>query len=367
MEKKRKLILELLPLLLLAILVFGIVLALVFSNDEGDAESEYNSRVLYGELVDGEEVAYFDTVCTIYDYSGMSSSEFASLCDKIETMTKKYHRLFDKYHHYDGVVNIKDINASAGTDALRVSRELFDFLVFCKEMHEMTDGECNIAMGAVLELWHDCREEAKMPGGAAKLPDDKAIAAALLHTDISGLVLSEDDLTVRLSDGEMSLDVGAVAKGYAVERIAEWLEAQGISGVVLDYGGNLRAVGKKPSGDGWRTGIVDPHNTSGYVKKFEIKDVSVVTSGDYERQYVVDGKKYHHIIDKETGYPAVGFSSVTVITKDSGLADALSTALFCLGNEKTAVSMLGRVALETGESIKVVLVDNAGGVTEWQS
>jgi thiamine biosynthesis lipoprotein len=124
---------------------------------------------------------------------------------------------------------------------------------------------------------------------------------------------------------------------------------------VLDVGGNLRIVGAKPDGNGWITGIKDPHNASKYAEKLTLSDISCVTSGDYERYFEVDGIRYHHIIDKDTLYPAEHFSSVTVICRDSGLADALSTALFCMSYEE------GRALVDALDSVEVIWVTKAGG------
>ena len=139
----------------------------------------------------------------------------------------------------------------------------------------------------------------------------------------------------------MSLDVGAVAKGYTAQKIAEYFTERNISGYVIDLGGNICAIGTKAGGDGWTTGIKNPlaNVDTPYIAKIKISDISCVTSGDYERYYTVGGKRYHHIIDPDTLYPADYFSSVTILTRDSALADVLSTALFCM-SESDGQSLL---------------------------
>ena len=164
--------------------------------------------------------------------------------------------------------------------------------------------------------------------------DEAALREAARHTDISSLEVDPAANTVRISDPLASLDVGALAKGYATERAAQALEAAGVDGYVLNIGGNLRIIGHKPDGSGWTTGIKDPQNTEQYAAKVVLADTSCVTSGNYERYFTVDGVRYHHIIDPNTCMPADYFASVTVITPDSGLADALSTALFCMSYEE---------------------------------
>ena len=129
------------------------------------------------------------------------------------------------------------------------------------------------------------------------------------------------------------IDVGAIAKGYATEQVAKFLEEQGITGYVLNVGGNIRAVGSKDDGNPWTVGIENPMSED-YFAYLEIKGMSVVTSGSYQRYYYVDGKKYHHIIHPDTLMPSEGFLSVSVICRDSGLGDALSTALFCMPQDE---------------------------------
>ena len=210
---------------------------------------------------------------------------------------------------------------------MKVERELIDFLLYAKELYAVTNGEMNIMMGSVLRLWHDCREE------GTRIPTEEELAAAALHTSISSLEIDVDKQTVRISDPEASIDVGALGKGYATERAAQYLESIGAESYVLNIGGNIRIIGTKTDGSGWKTGIKNPQDPSAYAKYLTLADTSCVTSGNYERYYTVNGERYHHIIDKDTLMPSTFFSSVTIITSDSGLADALSTALFAMSYE----------------------------------
>ena len=281
----------------------------------------------------------FDTFGTLYDYSGSSDEDFDRLADYVGAELVEYHRLFDIYHEYDGIVNLATLNRLAGEGAQRVDERIIDMLLFAKEMYELTDGECNVAMGAVLSIWHDYRTE-----GIA-LPSEEELRLAAEHTDIDDLVIDREAGTVELRDPEMSLDVGAVGKGYAVEVIAKTMEDDGLSGYILDVGGNLRAIGTKPGGSGWRAGVKNPQNpySSGYVYYLTLADAALVTSGSYERYYTVGGVNYHHIIDKDTLMPVNYYTSVSIMTKSSALCDALSTALFNMTPDeaKALVESLG--------------------------
>ena len=207
-------------------------------------------------------------------------------------------------------------------------------MLYAKELCEATNGEMDVTMGAVLSLWHDCREAASNDPASAKVPTLEELEAAAEHTGFGLLEIDAENCTLRLTDPEASLDVGALGKGYATERAVEYLESVGAESYVLNIGGNIRIIGTKPDGSGWNTGIRDPQDPDGsFAVSLDLSDTACVTSGTYERYYMVDGEKYHHIIDKDTLYPADYFESLTVVTKDSGLADALSTALFCMSYE----------------------------------
>ncbi|MBR6776647.1 MAG: FAD:protein FMN transferase [Clostridia bacterium] len=277
---------------------------------------------------------WFDTASTVYSYAEDGEEAFLANCKAVAAVLEDYHRLFDIYYEYSGVNNLCTVNRNAGKAPVKVDVKLIDFLEYAKELYTLTGGELNIAMGSVLFLWHNARTEAN-DGGEALLPDPSVLSEAAEHTDISSLIINREEGTVYISDPQMRIDVGALGKGYAVERAAEALYDRGVTGYVLNIGGNVRCIGERPSVGGWITGITNPDKESDepFACRVTLKNVSCVTSGDYERFFTVDGKRYHHIIDKDTLMPAEHFSLVTVITEDSGLADGLSTALLCMSYE----------------------------------
>ena len=278
--------------------------------------------------------SYFDTVSFVYSYAGDSAEQFNDRSAEVSGILGEYHRLFDIYHEYSGVNNLCTVNRLAGGEAVKVDKKLIDFMLYARELCEATNGEMDVTMGTVLSLWHDCREAASNDPASAKVPTLEELEAAAEHTGFGLLEIDAENCTLRLTDPEASLDVGALGKGYATERAAEYLESVGAERYVLNIGGNIRIIGTKPDGSGWNTGIRDPQDPDGsFAVSLDLSDTACVTSGTYERYYMVDGEKYHHIIDKDTLYPADYFESLTVVTKDSGLADALSTALFCMSYE----------------------------------
>ena len=257
---------------------------------------------------------YFDTVSVIISYAGDSADTFRENCLAVSAVLSEYHKLFDIYYEYAGINNLKTVNKNAGKEPVAVDEKLIDFLLYCKEIYTLTDGKTNIAMGSVLKLWHDERENAEYSPEEAALPDSDKLLFAAEHTDINSLVIDKEAGTVYITDPNMRLDVGAIGKGYAVERAAEALIEKGANSYVLNIGGNIRAIGTKTNGNGWITGITNPDKTSeeAFVCKVSIKNIALVTSGDYERYYTVNGENYHHIIDPATLMPARYFSSVSV-------------------------------------------------------
>lgn len=267
---------------------------------------------------------YFDTVTNIVGYAA-SEEEFDNTKNHIFSELEKYHRLYDIYNSYDGIANIKTINESRSP--VKVDGDIINLIEYGKNIYSLTDGKTNIAMGAVLSIWHDCRED------GTRLPERKELLYASEHCNPDDIVIDKASGTVFLSDEEMSIDVGALAKGYAAEMIAESLREKGISGYLISIGGNVCAVGAKPDGKQWTVGIEDPFG-DGFCETVGVCDVSVVTSGSYQRYFELDGVRYHHIIDPDTLFPENRFVSVTVISGNSALADALSTALFNMNIEQ---------------------------------
>lgn len=273
---------------------------------------------------------YFDTVITITGYES-NKEAFDKTSKEILDLFSEYHQLYSIYHRFDNVNNLCTINdvIDGAHPTVKVDRRIIDLLKYSKEMYTLTNGVTNIALGSVLSLWHDYRTIGKDDPDNAALPPMEQLKTASMHTDISKIVIDEVNSTVTITDPQVKLDVGAIAKGYAVERVAKTLEEKGINNYVLNVGGNVRTIGSKADGTKWTVGIENPDGGD-YLAYLNLSGESLVTSGSYQRFYYVDGKSYHHIIHPDTLMPAKGYLSVSVLCKDSGLADALSTALFCM-------------------------------------
>jgi thiamine biosynthesis lipoprotein len=306
---------------------------------------------------------YFDTVTTVTGYAS-SKEEFDDVFKQITDLLKEYHKLFTIYDRYEGINNLTTVNElfDGAHRPVKVDKKIIDMLLFSKEMCEKTNGKVNVAMGSVLSIWHDYREAGDDPNTAVLPPMDKLEEAAK-HTDINSLIIDEEASTVFLSDPKMKLDVGAIAKGYAAEQIAQYLISKGIAeGYVLNVGGNVRAIGLRGDKTPWVAGIDDPNGTDDapYYAIVNLEDLSLVTSGSYQRFYIVNGKSYHHIISPDTLMPATEYVSVSILCESSALADGLSTALFCMSIDegKAVLKAIGNVeAMWVKENGDIIYTD----------
>lgn len=272
----------------------------------------------------------FDTVTTIV---GRDESEeaFQEKAQAVHDALLEYHQLFDIYNEYEGMNNLKTVNDQAGIAPVVVDKRIVELLSDCKDFYEATQSKVDVTMGSVLALWHEARTDSLDNPANARLPKEDALQEASLHTGFDSLVIDEEASTIYLKDPDARLDVGAVAKGWATEQVSK----NAPSGLLISVGGNVRATGPKDAtGTAWVVGITDPDDQSKYLHTIYVTNGSVVTSGDYQRYFMVDGIPYHHIIDPETLFPAKYWRSVTIVCPDSGIADALSTALFLLPQEQ---------------------------------
>ena len=283
-----------------------------------------------------EFLMLFDTVTRIVGYSE-SKEEFKEYSQIIHDDLKEYHQLYDIYNDYEGVNNIKTINDNAGIKPVKVDKRIIELLKFSKELYEKTNGKTNIAFGSVLKIWHKYRNEGIEDPENASLPTDEELKIANEHTNIEDMIIDEENSTVFLKDPLMSLDVGAIAKGYATEQASKMARDNGLHSGLLSVGGNVRAINNNATtNEPWNVGIQNPDREAekSVIEVVKLDNSSLVTSGDYERYYTVDGEKYNHIIDPDTMYPSKYFTAVSIISKNSGVSDALSTAIFCMPFEE---------------------------------
>jgi thiamine biosynthesis lipoprotein len=201
--------------------------------------------------------------------------------------------------------------------------EVLDVVALALQIAKDTDGAFDITVEPLIELWG-------FYGDSPRLPAPEEIQNCLNQVGYSNLILSENELQKKKAD--VRIDLGAIAKGYAIGQAAKVLRDHGVTSALIDAGGDVYALGKK-AGELWKVGIRKPRGDEilGYL---EVQDLAVMGSGDYERFFERDGKRYHHIFDPKTGYPAAGLSGTTLVHPDPMVADAWNTAIFVLGPEK---------------------------------
>ena len=285
----------------------------------------------------------FDTVTRVVGYAP-SQEEWTRQMDALHEDLVAYHQLFDIYNSYEGVTSLKDVNEQAGSGPVQVDERTFEMLSLAKEMYTVTNGKLNVAMGDVLSLWHDYREEGLANPDSAQLPPQEELEEAAAHGSIQDLILDEEACTVQFADPQLQLDVGSVGKGYAVEQAARAAEARGATSLFISVGGNLRAIGHRADGRDWIGGVQDPWNLEDTLCSVNVQNgESLVTSGDYLRYYTVDGKRYCHLVDPDTLYPAERFLSLIHILKIGGGNFAVMSGPCSVESEAQIVEVARRV------------------------
>ncbi len=280
------------------------------------------------------------TVCSVRLIEGGT----AKTADEIFARLKKIEDAMSA--NKDGT-EIAAINSGAGGPPVKVSPDTFYVIKKALEYATLTAGAFDPTVGPLVKLWD-------IGGDNARIPQKQEIVAALKLMDYRIVQMDSTSSTVRLPQKGMRLDLGAIAKGYAADEVSRILENHKVQAAVVDLGGNVLVYGKKKDGSPWRVGIQDPRSTRGeYLGLVTGSAMTVVTSGIYERYFIENGVRYHHILDTKTGYPAsTGLVSVSIITTKSIDADGLSTSLFALGMEK------GLAFIKNMPGVFVVFVDD---------
>ena len=275
----------------------------------------------------------FDTYIQILIYTE-TPQEFNAHFTAARDAFMRYHALFDIFNSYDGIYNINTINENAGIAPVPVDQAIIDLLLVSRQAYFDSDGALNITLGPVLSIWHEYRTHGLANPDSAAIPSYADLRQAAALADINGLIIDEETGTVFLAQEGMSLDVGAVAKSFAVGRVAELLRERGVIAAVVDAGGDIATIGGSMADGGrpWGIGVRDPL-TNGMFDSVRVYSMSAATSGNNHRTYMVDAIAYNHIIDPVTLMPATNFASVTVVHEDINIAEMLSTALFILSFE----------------------------------
>jgi FAD:protein FMN transferase len=239
------------------------------------------------------------------------------------------------------------LNDAAGQGAVKVDEELLSLIETALRMARETNGAYDPTIGALTRIW-------QFSAGEPRLPDAAQVREALGKVGWNKVVVDHQAGTVSLPEPGMALDLGGITKGYALDRAGEAIRQKGVAGALVNAGGDIRVLGEKESGTPWKIGVQDPRNPRGIIAVANVSNRVIVTSGDYERCFFQEGKRYHHILDPAVGYPAEGLQSVTILAADGITAEPLAVGVFVMGLEKGLKFIDGRPGLEG------LLVDEKG-------
>ena len=264
------------------------------------------------------DMFYMDTYIEVKLYD-VTKEESSNIFKNIDNIFSEYHKLSDRYNAYDDIKNIYYLNNELDEKEVTIDSKLSEMIKFGLDMYDFTDGYINIALGNVIDVWKEYRENENGVPGLFELSTSGSV-------DINDVSLVNNVYKKR---NGVKLDLGAYAKGFVTEKVGEYLESIGYKKYLINAGGNVK-VGSKYKSDSYLVGLEEPFNTSNIYKKILVENESIVTSGSYQRYYIYNDINYNHIINPKTLYPENYTKSVTIITKDSKYADILSTYMFLI-------------------------------------
>ena len=228
------------------------------------------------------------------------------------------------------------INTNAGIAPVKVDKEVFDLIERSLKISSLTQGAFDITYGSIdKRLWNFDKQ-------MTALPDEKTAKELVRLINYKNVLLDKDNSTVFLKEKGMRIGFGGIGKGYAAEKAKQVLKEKGVESGIVNAAGDLTTWGTQPNGKPWTIGIADPEAAQHAFSSFNITDIAVATSGNYEKFVVIDGKKYSHTIDPKTGFPVSGIKSVTIINQNAEIADAMATPVMIMGI-KVGLDMVNQI------------------------
>ena len=237
-----------------------------------------------------------------------------------------------------------EINKNAGVHAVKVDEELFDLIERSVQISKITDGAFDITFASIDKVWY-------FDGTMKEMPNKEVIAKSIAKVGYENIILDKENKTVFLKLKGTKIGFGALGKGYAADKVKAMMMAKGVKAGIVNASGDLTTWGKQPNSKDWMVGITNPLNKDKVFSWFPVVDAAVATSGNYEKFVEFNGKKYTHIIDPRTGYPASGLVSVTIFSDSGELCDALATSVFIMGTE-TGLNLINQL-----KGVECVIVD----------
>lgn len=244
---------------------------------------------------------------------------------------------------------ISKVNQNAGISPVKVDKEVYDLVDRATKISKLTSGAFDISYASMDRIW-------KFDGSMKEMPTPEEIKKSVEKVGYQNIILNPKDTTIFLKNKGMKLGLGGIGQGYIADKIKVLLQEKGCNSGLVNVSGDINTWGKQPNGNPWTVGIVNPMNKNKVFATFPLDDSAVETSGSYEKYVTFNGKRYSHIIDPRTGYPATGIISVSVFTKQTELADALATGIFVLGVE------VGLDLVNQLKGVGCIIVDDKGGI-----
>ena len=272
--------------------------------------------------------------------------------DAIASAINEIKRIENLVSSWKPTSETSQINSNAGIKPVQVSKELYHLIERAIKVSKLTEGAFDISFDSIDHIW-------TFNGKEAKMPDSSIVSASIRKIDFNHIVLNPENQTAFLTDKGMKIGFGAIGKGYAANRAKLVMQAHNIENGLVNAGGDLIAWGNQENGDPWQIGIADPAKGKEFIAWLNVSNMSVVTSGNYEKYVIIDGKKYGHIIHPKTGYPVEGIKSVTLLSPDAELSDALATSVFVMGVPK-GLELVNRL-----KNVECIILDEKNKL--WES
>nr|WP_075341333.1 FAD:protein FMN transferase [Tenacibaculum agarivorans] len=283
-----------------------------------------------------------------FDIVVVADSE--NIADKhIYTAIQEIKRIENLISSWNPSSQTSKINLNAGITPVKVDSELFQLIKRSKKISQLTDGAFDISFASIHKLW-------KFDGTTINPPTKESIQLSVSKINFKNILLNEEKQTVFLKEKGMKIAFGAIGKGYVADKAKKLLQSEGVVAGIINASGDMNTWGEQPNGDPWKVAITNPMDKSKSFGTLPISNQSIVTSGNYEKFLLMQGKRYSHIIDPRTGYPTTGILSVSVIAPKAELADALATSIFVIGKE------IGLDRINQLKNVECIIIDDEGGI-----
>lgn len=326
-----------------ALVAIAVFCTFILNKIWGNTDESEDSKDFQGKYSLTEE--HFGTIMTITLY-GENEEDLKNTIKGAYGEIERLEKIFSaKFKNSE----LSMLNKKAASEPVKVSDELMQLMKEALYYGEMSQGALDVSIGGLIKLWGIGTEN-------ERVPEDNELSVYVGKCRYKDIIIDENDSTIYYGDENIDVDLGAIAKGYAADIVKEYINNRMDNACgILDFGGNIMTIGSKTDGSSWNIGITDPFSPDRVAAVLSVKDKCVVTSGNYERYFEKDGKRYHHILNPYTGYPAdEGIVSATIIGNNSMECDALSTACYILGVDKALELIDGM------EGVEAVFIDKTG-------